>query len=83
MLLIDNLNKNIYTPGIIGLTLKKDNRQIDEYSFLYQLRKLDLIDTEIFYLNFEDEDKGKLIIGENLFNDEEYRNISSEQWTKY
>ena len=47
MLLIDNLNKNIYTPGIIGLTLKKDNRQIDEYSFLYQLRKLDLTDTEI------------------------------------
>ena len=75
MLLIDNLNKNIYTPGIIGLTLKKDNRQIDEYSFLYQLRKLDLIDTEIFYLNFEDEDKGKLIIGENLFNDEEYLKI--------
>ena len=74
-LLIENLQKNIYTPGLIGLALKNDNRQINENSFLYQLKKYDLINTEIFYFNFSERESGNLIIGENIFNNENYLKI--------
>ena len=74
-LLIYNLDKSVYTPGLIGLALKRDNRQLEENSFLYQLKKNGLINSEVFYFNFENEKKGKLIIGENLFNNENYLKI--------
>ena len=75
-LLIDTLYKTIFTPGFIGLALKFNNRQIDDYSFLYQLKKYKLTDTEIFYFDFEENKSGgNLIIGENLFNNENYYKI--------
>ena len=74
-LLIDNLQIIIYTPGFIGLALKNDNRQLEEYSFLYQLKKSGLIKNEIFYFNFENEESGKFIIGEDLFNNENFLKI--------
>ena len=75
-LLIDTLYKTIFTPGLIGLALKFDNRQIDDYSFLYQLKKYKLIDSEIFYFDFEENEKeGNFILGENLFNNENYLKI--------
>ena len=74
-LLIDNIFKTIYTPGLIGLALKSDNRQLDENSFLYQLKKLNLIENEVFYFNFENEQEGKFIIGENLFNNENFLKV--------
>ena len=74
-LLIYSLHKSVYTPGLIGLGLKRDNRQLEENSFLYQLKKIGLINSEIFYFNFENEKKGKLIIGENIFNSENYLKI--------
>ena len=74
-LLIENLYKNIYAPGLIGLALKNDNRQINENSFLYQLKKYDLINTEIFYFHFSEVEGGNLIIGENIFNNENYLKI--------
>jgi len=74
-LLIDNLVKNIYTPGFIGLALKNDNRQLDENSFLYQLKKIGMIKNEIFYFNFENENFGEFIMGEDLFNNENFLKI--------
>ena len=74
-LLIYNLDKSVYTPGLIGLASKRDNRQLEENSFLYQLKKNGLINSEIFYFNFENEEKGKLISGENIFNSENYLKI--------
>ena len=74
-LLIDNLRKTVLFPGLIGLALKNDNRQLNENAFLYQLKKYGLIDTEIFYFNFENEQGGQFIIGENLFNNENYKKI--------
>ena len=48
---------------------------INENAFLYQLKKYGLVDTEIFYFNFENEQGGQFIIGENLFNNENYKKI--------
>ena len=74
-LLINDLYKSIYTPGLIGLALKRDDRQLEENSFLYQLKKNNLISSEVFYFNFENDKSGKLIIGENIFNNENYLKI--------
>ena len=67
--------KNILTPGFIGLALKNDNRQLDENSFLYQLKKCGMIKNEIFYFNFENENFGEFIMGEDLFNNENFLKI--------
>ena len=75
LLLIDDLFKSIYTPGLIGLALKNDKRQLDENSFLYQLKKYNLTESEIFYFNFDNEKGGTFIIGENLFNNENYLKV--------
>ena len=69
-----------YSSGIIGLRLKNENSyfQIDENRFLYQIRKYFMTKTEIFYFNFDKKDNeddkindnGNLIIGEDLFDDD-------------
>jgi len=67
-----------YAPGLIGLRLKKneDIDQINENRFLYQIKKYELADTETFYFNFnENDENGYFVIGEDLFNDDNYLNI--------
>ena len=60
------------------MRLKKneDIDQINENRFLYQIRKYELADTETFYFNFnENDENGYFVIGEDLFNDDNYLNI--------
>ena len=52
-----------------------DKNKLEENSFLYQLEKNNLISSEVFYFNFENDKSGKLIIGENIFNNENYLKI--------
>ena len=76
-----NVPNEFYAPGMIGLRLKNENNYFhkDENRFLYQLRKYELIDTEVFYFNFDANniennllnDDGILVIGEDLFDDDE------------
>ena len=66
-----------YTPGMIGLRLKNENNFLheDKNRFLYQLRKYNLSQTEVFYFDFNNNknnnDNGNFVVGENLFDDEE------------
>ena len=81
-LLIDGLgfrNPNeFYASGMIGLRLRKadDIKQINENRFLYQIKKYGLADTETFYFDFNQNDEnGYFVIGEDLFNDNNYLKI--------
>ena len=82
-LLIDGLGYDVpnefYAPGIIGLRLKRENnmKQINENRFIYQIKKYGLIDSEIFYFDFnENDESGYFIIGENLFDNDNYKRIN-------
>ena len=83
-LLIDGLGYDVpnefYAPGLIGLRIKKDNNnnQNNENRFLYQIKKYGLTDTEIFYFDFnekEGEYDGYFVIGEELFNNDNFLRI--------
>ena len=87
-LLIDGLGYNVpnefYAPGLIGLRLRKDDNknQIDENRFLYKIKKYGLTNSETFYFDFwenEDEDNGNLVIGEELFDNDNYLIIYTGQ----
>ena len=82
-LLIDGLGYDVpnefYAPGIIGLRLKRENnmKQINENRFIYQIKKYGLIDSEIFYFDFnENDENGYFIIGENIFDNDNYKRIN-------
>ena len=82
-LLIDGLGYGIpnefYAPGLIGLRLRREEKkqQIDENRFIYQIKKLGLTDTEIFCFDFnKDDNNGNFVIGEDLFNNENYLKIN-------
>ena len=84
LLLIDDLAYNVpnefYAPGLIGLKLKRDDikTQVNENRFVYQIKKYGLADTETFFFDFDDiGDKGYLVIGEDLFNNDNYLKINA------
>ena len=72
-----DIPNEFYTPGMIGLRLKNENNLLheDKNRFLYQLRKYHLVQTEVFYFDFNNnknnDDNGYFVIGENLFYDDE------------
>ena len=81
-LLIDGLGfrrpNEFYASGLIGLRLRKmdDNMQVNENRFLYQIKKYGLADTETFFFDFnENDENGYFVIGEDLFNDNNYLKI--------
>ena len=49
-----DIPNEFYTPGMIGLRLKNENNLLheDKNRFLYQLRKYHLVQTEVFYFDF-------------------------------
>ena len=84
----NNLNNNItflcvtegkyFQTGTFGLFLKKDNKEITNSNILYQLKEKKLIKSYIFYIEYLNENKGKLFIGDypHNFNKEKYKEIN-------
>jgi hypothetical protein len=84
LLLIDDLGYDVpnefYAPGLIGLKLKKEGekKQVNENRFIYKIKEYGLADTETFFFDFnENGDKGYFIIGEDLFNNDNYLKINA------
>jgi len=84
LLLIDNLAYDVpnefYTPGLIGLRINRsdEKKQVNENRFIYQIKKYGLADTETFFFEFnENGDKGYFVIGEDLFNNDNYLKINA------
>ena len=84
LLLIDDLAYDVpnefYTPGLIGLKLKNDidQKQVNEDNFLYHIKKYGLADTETFFFDFnENGETGYFVIGEDLFNNDNYLKINA------
>lgn len=83
-LLIDDLAYNVpnefYAPGLLGLKLKRDDekKQVNENRFIYQIKKYGLADTETFFFDFDKNgDKGYFVIGEDLFDNDNYLKINA------
>ena len=80
-LLIDELKYNeYYAPGIIGLRLENEKGEqkslINENRFIYQIKKNNFTNTEIFYFDFNTNDEnGNFVIGEELLDDTNYKSI--------
>ena len=55
--------KFVVNSGIIGLDLRRKNIA-ESSTFIQQLKKNNLIDTDVFYFEYNDKETGNLIIGE-------------------
>ena len=51
--------------GLLGLSLKSTRKDLDEYGFIYQLKQKKLIESSVFFIQFDSKNnnKGELIIG--------------------
>ena len=72
-----NYDYIISSTGIIGLRLKEtfENQDFPNYTLLHQLKENKLIDNNIFRFDFTSQEKGKLIIGETIKENENYIKI--------
>ena len=71
--LSDRYDDIIHSSVLIGLKLKDSfpDQNFPEYTFLYQLKEKKLIDNYVFRFEFKsNKEEGKLIIGENPYDDE-------------
>ena len=49
--------------GTLGLKIKIENKGVTNYNLIYQLKEKKLIDSYVFFIQYSNENEGKLIIG--------------------
>jgi heme/copper-type cytochrome/quinol oxidase subunit 2 len=53
-----------YESGVLGIGLKDKNEDFNNYNFIFQIKKLNIIKSYTYTIIYEKKDSGKLIIGE-------------------
>ena len=75
-LLVKDISSEIYEGGGIGLNLKTKSPNIENISFIYQLKKHNLISSYTFTIKYKNENEGNLIIGKrpDEYDNQSYKN---------
>ena len=65
-----------YESGVLGIGFRDKSEDFNNYNFIYQIKKLNIIKSYTYTIDYEKKDSGNLIIGEfpHEYNDKIYNN---------